>query len=325
MFTAFRNGLLAWMVLGLFMLTPINQVLSPVVLAQQAGTSKKDATYSEVQAARGRTLYQQKCAECHGADLTGGNAPPLKGPLFTADWGAHPAWELVSKIRNTMPENDPGKLTVSQSVDLVAHILQAGGFPSSRTDLSTNEDALKTIILPGTPASPTPRSEAGGPLFPPAGNLAQLMRGILFPSSNIIFNVQTNDPNEAAKANQVGAGAKTAFSWVDWGAGIYKPWDIVDYAAIAVAESAPLLLTPGRRCENGRPVPVTRPDWIKFTQEMAEAGRAAYKASQTRNQEAVSEATNQLSDSCLHCHEVYRDKPGGTAADPSNKSLRCLP
>jgi hypothetical protein len=30
--------------------------------------------------------------------------------------------------------------------------------------------------------------------------------------------------------------------------------------ALAIAEAAPLLLTPGRRCENGKRVPVERPD-----------------------------------------------------------------
>jgi hypothetical protein len=138
--------------------------------------------------------------------------------------------------------------------------------------------------------------------------------------------VQTNDPGVPVPAGAVGQGATQSFSWVDWGAGIYKGWEIVDYAAIAVADSAPLLLTPGRRCENGRPVPVDRPDWIRYTQEMAEAGRAAYKASQSRSQEAVSDATNQLSDSCLHCHQVYRDKRGGSGTtDPSNKAARCAP
>jgi hypothetical protein len=112
---------------------------------------------------------------------------------------------------------------------------------------------------------------------------------------------------------------------VDWGAGIYSGWELVDYAAIAIAESAPLLLMPDRRCENGKPVPVDRPDWIEFTAELAEAGKAAYRASQSRDRDAVSEVTNRIADACLRCHEVYRDKPGGSAADPSNKVARCVP
>ena len=99
---------------------------------------------------------------------------------------------------------------------------------------------------------------------------------------------------------------------------MYTGWQLVDYAAVALAESAPLMLTPGRRCENGKPVPVGRADWIKYTQELADAGKAAYKASQSRNQDAVIEVSNQVAESCLNCHRAYRDGRGGNAA-------RCLP
>jgi mono/diheme cytochrome c family protein len=296
--------------------------LLPTVHAQQPRTAS-DGVYTDAQATRGRALYQERCARCHGDALEGGIGPPLAGSVFIAAWGAQPLWELASKIRSTMPADDPGKLTPSQSADLVARLLQVGKFPSGPTELGADEPALKAVVLPGPGPQAVASAASRAPAFPAAGNLAQLMRGILFPSSNIIFNVQTYDPGAPVKPGQVGAGATTSFSWVDWGAGIYKGWQIVDYAAVAVAESAPLMLTPGRRCENGRPVPVDRPDWIKFTQELAEAGRAAYKASQTRSQEAVSDASNQLADACLHCHQVYRDRRGGRAADPSDTSARC--
>jgi hypothetical protein len=101
---------------------------------------------------------------------------------------------------------------------------------------------------------------------------------------------------------------------------------MVDYAAVAITESAPLMLTPGRRCENGKPVPVDRPDWIKFTQELAEAGRAAYRASQTRSQQAVSDSTTQLAESCSHCHQVYRDKRGPRGGGPGGAAAaKCTP
>jgi len=70
-------------------------------------------------------------------------------------------------------------------------------------------------------------------------------------------------------------------------------------------------------CENGKPVPVDRADWQQYVQGLVEVGRAAYRASQTRNQEAVGEVTNQISDACANCHRVYRDRP--TAA------TRCTP
>lgn len=258
--------------------------------------------------------------------LEGGLAPPLTGESFMAIWGAQPLSELVNKILKTMPATEPGTLMPPQAVDLVAHILQVGKFPAGQAELSADEATLKQIMMRAAqPASPRPvtLAVAHAP-FPPVGNLGQVMKGIFFPSSNLIFNVQGQDPGEPKTGTPYEPGSRS-FSWVDWGAGIYSGWELVDYAAISLAEAAPLLLTPGRRCENGRPVPVDRPDWIKFTDELVDAGKAAYKASQSRNQEAVSDVSNQIADACLHCHEVYRDKPGGTQADPSNKAARCTP
>jgi mono/diheme cytochrome c family protein len=297
--------------------------LAPLMTGQQTRTAN-DRVYTQAQAARGRALFREQCSSCHGDALEGKAGPPLAGSAFLAIWGARPLSELSTKIRSTMPAGNPGKLQPSETADLVAYILESGKFPAGGNELGADEAALKSIVLAGgKPAASTPAASQA-PVFPAMGNLAQVMRGILFPSSNIIFNVQLNDPAAAPKPGATNPGA-AGFSLTDWGAGIYTGWQIVDYAAVAIAESAPLMLTPGRRCENGKPVPVDRPDWIKFSLEMAEAGRAAYRASQTRSQEAVSDATNQLADSCLHCHQVYRDKRGFRPGDPAGGAARCTP
>lgn len=259
-------------------------------------------TLSAQDATRGETLYKQQCVSCHGDRLEGRSGPTLAGGDFRSRWSAS---DLVDKIRNTMPQDNPGKLTAGQAADLAAFIQQAG----------------KTAANAG-PA--TASTNGPQPAFPAAGNLSQLMRGIMFPNSNIIFTVQTHDPAERKKAGDA-ATANGGFNWAVWGNDLYSGWEIVDYAAIALAESAPLMLTPGRRCENGKPVPVNDPDWIRFTKEMAEVGRAAYRASQSRNQEKVSDISGDVADACLHCHQVFRDKirRGRTGADPSNKELRC--
>jgi mono/diheme cytochrome c family protein len=267
-------------------------LLSVAVHAQSAG----DAT-------RGQEIFKERCAPCHGDALQGLVGPPLSGEAFAKVWGNRS--ELQDKIQKTMPQDDPGSLTAAQASDLVAFIVGAGGATAATSPPATLVASHDT------------------PTFPPAANLAQLMRGILFPSSNIIFNVQGHDPGEKKDDKPYEPSANDNFSWAQWGAGIYSPWEIVDYAALSIADSAPLLLVPGRRCENGRAVPVDRDDWKKFTQELIDVGKAAYKASQSRSQEAVSDVSNDLADACLHCHERYRDKPGGTTADPSNKAARC--
>jgi mono/diheme cytochrome c family protein len=294
------------LLVGLFTIS-VTHAQSPRIVA--------DGVYTATQAEAGQALYLEQCAACHGGSLGGGQGPPLAGETFVDGWRGVPLSDLVSKVRATMPENAPGELTGAEATSLIAYVIQANGFPAGAAELSDEATELSQIGWSAAPADQTAET-----LGPP-GNLAELMRGILFPSSNLLFNVQTNDPGAARTAFD----ATDNFSWVEWGAGIYSGWQIVDYAAIALAESAPLFLTPGRLCENGQPVPVDRADWIQYTAEMVEAGKAAYRASQTRDQETVSEVTNVIAEACYNCHEAYRDKPGGTQQDPSNKAARCVP
>jgi mono/diheme cytochrome c family protein len=290
---------------------------STAVYAQQSRTVK-EGVYTATQAKRGEAIYTDRCASCHGATLGGEAAPALAGDAFADVWDKQPLSDLVNKIQILMPANNPGQLTRPQAVDVVAYILQAGKFPAGSAELSADEAVLKQVAVVATEAASSrrqaPRTAAAAPSSRPLGNLNQVMRGILFPSSNLIFDAQTVDPGARKVINSSTPGA----TLTDRFAGVYSGWSLVDYASVALAESASLLMIPGRRCENGKPVPVERPDWAKFSEELAAAGRAAYKASQSRNQEAVIEATNQVAESCLNCHTVYRDGRGGAAS-------RCLP
>ena len=288
--------------------------------AQQTRTAR-DGVYTDAQAARGAAIYKEKCASCHGPALGGSLAPPIAGDAFAAQWGG-PLSAIVDKIQATMPANAMGTLTRAQAADVLAFMLQTSKFPTGRAELSSDDAVLKTIAWPATETHGVRAPATVAAAFPPAGNLAQLMRGVLFPAANMIFNVQRYDPATPPKPNQQAKDA--GFSWVDWGAGVYTGWEIVDYAAVALGETAPLMLTPGRRCENGKPVPITDPEWIKFSNELYETSKAVYAAAQTRNQEKVSDITEQLADMCLHCHQVYRDKRvGRTPDDPQNRAARC--
>jgi quinoprotein glucose dehydrogenase len=290
----------------------------------------QDGVFTDAQAARGRAVYGQRCASCHGEALKGEQAPPLVGDAFLSGWRQQPLSALANKIRNTMPADSPGDLTPQQSADLVAHILKTGGFPASGTELAATDPGLSQIGWPApraaAGAASATASAAQGRVFPPLGNMAQLMRGIFFTNSNLIFTVQTHDPGAPVPPPSPDA-QSNGFSWVDWGAGIYGGWQLVDNAAIALADASPLMLTPGIKCENGKLAPVTDPDWIKYTEQLIAVARKTYQASQSRNQEAVSDATGDLSDACAACHQAYRDiRTPGRALDPndpSNKAARC--
>jgi hypothetical protein len=146
------------------------------------------------------------------------------------------------------------------------------------------------------------------------GTLAQVMRGIYFPNANLIFDVQAQDPGAPSeRKNESGGGATARFG------NMYSGWQVVENAAIVLAESSDLLMYPGRLCQNGKPVPVGRADWAKYVQGMKDAGVTALKVARTKNLEQMIEATNTIADACSSCHEPYRDK--GEANSPA----RCTP
>ncbi len=148
-----------------------------------------------------------------------------------------------------------------------------------------------------------PPSGTSAPAAATMGNANEVMRSILFPNANVIFNVQLEDPGEEKKPVEQKSGG---FSITTWGSGLYSPWEVVSYAAVALEESALLMNKPGRLCQNGKPVPVTRADWTKFTTELSDTAKAVYAASQAKNRDTVVELTERLNDSCQACHQVYR-------------------
>ena len=272
------------------------------VLTARAQPSRTvaDGVYTSGQAARGAEVYRAQCVTCHGEALEGSVGPPLAGDGFLSVWSALPLVELVDKIHNTMPLQATAPLSRQESIDLTAYVLEAGAFPAGAAELS--DAALADIALP-TVATASASAGGGDLSVAPIANLAQLMRAIAFPASNIVFNVQIKDPADDVPPPT----AARSFDFVEWGSTVYPGWEAIDLAALAIAESAPLFLVPGRRCENGRPVPVDRADWREYTEAVVEAGRVAYRASQSRSVDAVIEATDQLNEACANCHEVYRD------------------
>jgi hypothetical protein len=125
----------------------------------------------------------------------------------------------------------------------------------------------------------------------PYGTLAQVMRGINFPNSNIVFDVQSDDP-----AKQKPDLKK-----------VYAGWQTVEYAAVAMQEASNLLLIPGRKCENGNTAPVAQADYRGWAQGLVDAAGKVLVAAKTRNIDKVVDATDDLSDACANCHMKYRD------------------
>jgi mono/diheme cytochrome c family protein len=119
-----------------------------MALAQDATRSVWDGVYTEEQASRGQGLYNQHCASCHADTLTGGEmSPPLAGGDFLANWNGLTLGELFDRIRTTMPQNKPGKLSREINADITAFILNFNKFPAGKTELPHATEFLKEIRI----------------------------------------------------------------------------------------------------------------------------------------------------------------------------------
>ena len=145
-------------------------------------------------------------------------------------------------------------------------------------------------------------AKAAAPVSRNPATLAQLMKGILFPSSNVVFFAQGDNPNDVPQAKDPALAVNPLAS-------SYGKWEAVENAGLALTEAANLLTVPGRKCSNGLPVPVTNADWAKLVQGLRDAGMTAYKAAQSKNQDKILDAADVLATACANCHDKYREKP----------------
>jgi hypothetical protein len=151
------------------------------------------------------------------------------------------------------------------------------------------------------PARTQTRPRTGAAATQPETNLRQLMRAMVFPNANVVFSAQTDDPAKVKPAKEPPMATDPL-------AGSFGQWEAVENSALALSEVANLLLIPGRRCANGRDVPLKNADWPKFVQGLREAGKAAYKAAQTKDMDKVLDASEIVANACENCHDQYREK-----------------
>ena len=165
---------------------------------------------------------------------------------------------------------------------------------------------ISASLLAQTPApkpAPAPaKPTAATPAMQVKADLRQLMRGTLFPASNIVFAAQDQNPNDVPPAKD----PSTATNLL---ASSYGKWEAIENSALALSEVANLLMLPGRKCANGRDVPLKNADWPKFVQGLRDAGTTVYIAAQTKNQDKIIEAADVMTNACANCHDKYREKP----------------
>ena len=128
-------------------------LLACTTLGAQQSRSSWSGVYTAEQAAAGEKIYIDKCASCHGADLTGiERAPALTGGAFLESWHGRDLRQLTDRI-DTMPPNAPKSLSAAESVAVLAFLLQAAAMPGGATPLPTDRAQLTRITFERTRAA----------------------------------------------------------------------------------------------------------------------------------------------------------------------------
>ena len=110
------------------------------------------------------------------------------------------------------------------------------------------------------------------------GSMSDLMVKIIYPTSDALFYIESRTPKTDAE------------------------WTALEGQALMLAESANLLMMPGRARDQKQ--------WMADAKLMLDAGAAAVKGAKAKNVEAITAVSDQLLESCTACHRHYRPDYG---------------
>ena len=129
-------------------------VLLPAVGFTAAGTqgaapakSIWDGAFTEGQATRGQERYRTACAACHAEDLLGAQGPALVGQAFLDRRAGSTVFDMVQVIKQSMPQEAPDSLGLPAYVDIISYLLKSNGSPAGASELPTESDALRQILV----------------------------------------------------------------------------------------------------------------------------------------------------------------------------------
>lgn len=130
----------AWSALALLV------TLASTAVAAAQERSVWDGVYTQEQAARGEALYATECTACHGPELRGGEiAPTLAGREFLWRWNGLTVGDLFERLRVSMPQDGPDRVTRRQKADILAYLLSRNGFPAGEAELAYRTAWLNQI------------------------------------------------------------------------------------------------------------------------------------------------------------------------------------
>jgi len=117
-------------------------------LAAQSAPTAQRASFTSAQAAQGRNVFYLRCAECHGADLQGVNAPALAGSE-RGNLDSQSPIAVESFIDAAMPIGNVGILSPDDLVNVTAFLMQQNGRSPGGAPLTLAAIKRDTAALSG--------------------------------------------------------------------------------------------------------------------------------------------------------------------------------
>jgi hypothetical protein len=130
----------------------------------------------------------------------------------------------------------------------------------------------------GAQAPATAKPTAPAPATRRVGTMSELMVHLIYPTSDAIFYISSRTPKTDTE------------------------WSALQAQALTLAESANLLMMPGRARDQG--------PWIKDSRLMLDAAAAAFTAAKAKDVAGIEAVSDQLLESCTSCHKAYRPNYG---------------
>lgn len=139
--------------------------------------------------------------------------------------------------------------------------------------------AVMAAMLIGTAAAQAPAPTQR------VGTMSELMVHLIYPTSDAVFYISSRTPKTDAE------------------------WTVLQAQTLTLAESANLLMMPGRARDQDR--------WMKDSKLMLDAGMAAFNAAKAKDVPALEALSDQLLESCTTCHQHYRPNYGKKPPPPT--------
>ena len=143
------TGVLTLRIAGPFVVLALALLFPMFWRPAQADTSANQGYYTRSQADAGKDVFQKVCAICHGNRLQGGAGPALAGKQFlsVSQFQEVTAAYFYHFMSTHMPLTNPGSLSQTQYLNIMAYFLESNGYAAGSHPLTANDEELKAIKI----------------------------------------------------------------------------------------------------------------------------------------------------------------------------------